>query len=116
VCCCGATGHDSGLNNLQMNTTNNKSFRPGELWPDNHGVHINAHGGGILFHDGIYYWFGEHKIAGAAGNLAHVGVHVYSSRDLYNWRDEGIALQVSDDPAAFWSGPRLSSIRAQKSS
>jgi hypothetical protein len=98
MCCCGATGHDSGLNNLQMNTTNNKSFRPGELWPDNHGVHINAHGGGILFHDGIYYWFGEHKIAGAAGNLAHVGVHVYSSRDLYNWRDEGIALQVSDDP------------------
>jgi hypothetical protein len=26
------------------------------------------------------------------------GVHVYSSRDLYNWRDEGIALSVSDDP------------------
>jgi hypothetical protein len=31
------------------------SFRPGELWPDNNGVHINAHGGGILFHDGLYY-------------------------------------------------------------
>jgi hypothetical protein len=75
-----------------------KSFRPGELWPDNHGVHINAHGGGILFHDGIYYWFGEHKIAGEAGNVAHVGVHVYSSRDLYNWRDEGIALAVNGDP------------------
>ncbi len=73
-------------------------FRPGELWPDNHGVHINAHGGGILFHDGVYYWFGEHKIEGEAGNLAHVGVHVYSSRDLYNWRDEGIALAVVDDP------------------
>ncbi len=79
-----------------MNARN--SFRPGEIWPDNHGVHINAHGGGILFHDGIYFWFGEHKIEGKAGNFAHVGVHVYSSRDLYNWRDEGIALTVSDDP------------------
>ena len=76
----------------------NKSFRPGQLWPDNQGVHINAHGGGILFHAGVYYWFGEHKIEGEAGNTAHVGVHVYSSTDLYNWRDEGIALAVSDDP------------------
>jgi hypothetical protein len=75
-----------------------KSFRPGKLWPDDNGVHINAHGGGVLFHEGVFYWFGEHKIVGEAGNVAHVGVHVYSSRDLYNWRDEGIALAVSDDP------------------
>src|ERR1051325_11326097 len=74
------------------------SFRPGELWPDDKGVHINAHGGGILFHDGTYFWFGEHKIEGEAGNVAHVGIHVYSSRYLYNWKNEGIALSVSDDP------------------
>jgi hypothetical protein len=74
------------------------SFQPGALWRDHNGVHINAHGGGVLFHDGVYYWFGEHKIAGEAGNVAHVGVHVYSSRDLYNWQDDGIALAVSDDP------------------
>jgi beta-xylosidase len=78
--------------------TANKTFHPGELWPDNNGVHINAHGGGVLFHAGTYYWFGEHKIEGEAGNAAHVGVHVYSSRDLYNWKDEGIALPISDDP------------------
>jgi hypothetical protein len=72
-------------------------FTPGELWPDNRGVPINAHGAGFLHHDGIYYWFGEHKIEGNAGNQAHVGVHVYSSRDLYNWKDEGICLPVSDD-------------------
>jgi len=81
-----------------MNMTSNKSFRPGELWSDNNGVHINAHGGGMIFLAGVYYWFGEHKIAGEAGNAAHVGVHVYSSRDLYNWKDEGIALSVSEDP------------------
>lgn len=76
------------------------SFVPGELWPDHNDTHINAHGGGILFHGGTYYWFGEHKVAGKVGNTAQVGVAVYSSTDLYNWKDEGIALPVSDDPAS----------------
>ncbi|HBF34734.1 TPA: beta-glucanase [Candidatus Sumerlaeota bacterium] len=76
------------------------TFVPGAIWPDNNGVHINAHGGGVLLHRGVYYWFGEHKTEGEAGNFAHVGVHVYSSNDLYNWTDEGIALSVvQDDPA-----------------
>ena len=76
------------------------AFRPGALWLDDKGVHINAHGGGILEHDGVYYWFGEHKVAGTAGNRAQVGVHVYSSRNLTDWHDEGIALAVSADPAS----------------
>ncbi len=83
-----------------MAISKHSSFRPGELWADNNGVHINAHGGGVLFHDGVYYWFGEHKIEGEAGNFAQVGIHIYSSSDLYNWRDEGIALAVSDDPVS----------------
>jgi hypothetical protein len=74
------------------------AFHPGQLWLDNNGVHINAHGGGVLFHDGIYYWFGEHKVAGEKGNKAYVGVACYSSKDLYNWNNEGIALAVSKDP------------------
>jgi len=76
------------------------SFTPGSLWLDDNGVFINAHGGGMLYHDGTYYWFGEHKTAGSRGNAAQVGVHCYSSEDLYNWRDEGIALHVSDDPGS----------------
>ncbi len=72
-------------------------FTPGALWPDNNGRHINAHGGGFIYDKGTYYWFGEHKIAGSAGNRAMVGVHCYASHDLYNWRDEGIALNVSED-------------------
>ena len=71
-----------------------KSFKPGEIWKDNTGVDINAHGGGIIYYNNIYYWFGEHKIEGEAGNKAYVGVHCYSSKDLYNWNDEGIALEV----------------------
>src|ERR1039458_9311372 len=85
---------------VEMSNTKYYSFRPGEVWPDNHGVHINAHGGGVIFHNGFYYWFGEHKIEGEAGNAAHVGVHVYSAGGLYNWKDEGIALAVSDDPGS----------------
>ncbi|WP_316783829.1 glycoside hydrolase family 43 protein [Pedobacter frigiditerrae] len=74
------------------------SFTPGKIWNDDKGVHINAHGGGMLVDKGIYYWFGEHKVAGGIGNTAQVGVHCYSSKDLYNWKDEGISLAVSDDP------------------
>lgn len=73
------------------------AFTPGTLWPDTNGIHINAHGGGILHHNGTYYWFGEHKIAGRAGNQAHVGVHCYASKDLYHWEDMSIALRVVDD-------------------
>jgi len=73
----------------------------GGIWPDNNGVHINAHGGGILYQNGVYYWFGEHKIAGKEGNRAHVGVHCYSSKDLSNWEDQGIALKVSDDTSSL---------------
>lgn len=70
------------------------SFKNYEIWPDDQGVHINAHGGGVLFYRDRYYWFGEHKIAGEAGNRAEVGVGCYSSADLYNWKNEGIALKV----------------------
>jgi len=73
------------------------AFTPGKIWKDDKGVHINAHGGGILMHKGIYYWFGEHKVEGEIGNTAQVGVHCYSSKDLYNWKDEGIAMPVSND-------------------
>lgn len=81
-------------------TNKEKTIKPGEKWPDNKGVHINAHGGGILFHEGKYYWFGEHKVEGKKGNQAMVGVHCYSSENLYDWKDEGIAMTVSSDPAS----------------
>lgn len=71
------------------------SFRPGAVWADTDGVPINAHGGGIYSENGTYYWFGEYKTEGRAGNTAQVGVSVYSSVDLYNWDNRGIALQVN---------------------
>jgi len=38
-----------------------KTIRSGEIWPEDQGVHINAHGGGIMKYGDTYYWFGEHK-------------------------------------------------------
>ena len=71
-------------------------IRSGEIWPDDRGEHINAHGGGILVHDGTFYWYGEHKSENTSSAL--VGVTCYSSKDLVNWKYEGVALSVSDDP------------------
>jgi hypothetical protein len=76
-------------------------FYPGSIWSDNNGVHLNAHGGGILIFNDTYYWFGEHKTEGKEGNLANVGVHVYSSKNLTEWKDEGIALSVSEDTSSL---------------
>jgi hypothetical protein len=77
------------------------TFNPGQEWEDDHGVHINAHGGGVLSHGNNDYGYGEHKVAGETGNTAQVGIHVYSSGDLYNWKDEGIALSVDTiDPGS----------------
>ena len=74
------------------------AFKPGEVWRDTDGRVINAHGGGLIKVGKLYYWFGEHKTEGDAGNRAQVGVHVYSSADLLNWTDRGIALAATDDP------------------
>lgn len=74
----------------------NTTIRSGEIWPDDNGTHINAHGGGILYHEGKYYWFGEHKSEQTSSAL--VGITCYSSDDLCNWTYCGVALPVSDNP------------------
>ncbi len=72
-----------------------QSFTPGEIWTDNNGVHINAHGGGIIFNEGKYYWFGEHRPD--RGFTTKKGVTCYSSTDLYNWKFESLAMPVEKD-------------------
>lgn len=80
-------------------------FRPDEIWPDNNGVPINAHGGGVLLHEGVYHWYGEHKLedkielteSKSPENAAGGGVHGYSSTDLLNWKDEGLVLSVEHE-------------------
>ena len=68
------------------------SLKPGETWLDDRGEVINAHGGGVLYANNKYYWFGEKR-----GRWASEGVNVYSSADLINWKYESLALAPSAD-------------------
>jgi hypothetical protein len=56
-------------------------------WSDTNGNHINAHGGGVVYHNGAYYWFGENR-----NGKKSDGISVYKSTDLYNWQRLGLAL------------------------
>lgn len=79
-----------------------KGIVPGTVWKDTDGNPINAHGGGILYHEGTYYWYGECK-GDSTYRLDWVktwecwradagGVACYSSKNLLDWKFEGIAL------------------------
>jgi hypothetical protein len=84
-------------------------FTPGELWLDTGGHPINAHGGGLLYQAGVYYWYGEFKTgrtylpdcnkSWGGTRVDTVGVSCYSSTNLLNWKNEGIVLPaVPGDP------------------
>ena len=69
-----------------------------EWWKDVNNEYINAHGGGVLFYNGLYYWFGEHRPEN--GFTTEVGVNCYASSDLQNWTHKGVALAVSEEPGS----------------
>jgi len=95
-----------GLASFQpLTAAEQPTFKPGEVWLDTTGKAIQAHGAGVLFHNGTYYLYGENKdvptkpegLCGARVDV--IGVSCYSSKDLYNWKYEGLALSpVPDDP------------------
>lgn len=75
--------------------------RPGEIWRDTAGNPINAHGGGLLLHGGVHYWFGEIKsgptrlVPGQSWECYRVeagGISCYSSSNLRDWKFKGVAL------------------------
>lgn len=85
-----------------------KDIVNGDVWLDTAGNPINAHGGGILYHDGLYYWYGEYKkgetvlpewATWECYRTDVTGVSCYSSANLTDWTFEGIVLPaVPDDP------------------
>lgn len=79
---------------MPIEAQNITEITPGKVWADNNGKHINAHGGGIIEHNGTYYWYGENRPE--KGFTTEVGVEVFSSKDLMNWKDEGVALAVTE--------------------
>lgn len=78
------------------------AFYPGQVWLDTEGKRIQAHGGSLMFLDGVYYWYGENKEKTDGKNgIWHWGVRCYSSTDLYNWKDEGLIIPPEpEDPAS----------------
>lgn len=81
-------------------------MKNGQMWHDDQGNTIQAHGGMILEYEGTYYWYGEHKDAPVrideqgVEKLNFVGMSCYSSNDLMNWHHEGLCLKASDDPSS----------------
>lgn len=82
----------------------------GEVWYDTGNNPINAHGGGIIRHDGKYYWYGEYKgdetyrspnVGWECYRTDFTGVSCYSSPDLATWTFEGIVLSPDKiDPSS----------------
>ena len=91
--------------NLVHRKNRRTSFTPGQVWSDLYGIPIQAHGGCVLYDQGIYYWFGENKDTPTKKNsliefnVDAVGVSCYTSTDLYNWENKGLVLPaVKHDP------------------
>lgn len=70
------------------------AITPGEVWHDNRGQQIQAHGGGILYWKGTYYWVGEDRTPTNDSEKRYVAC--YSSKDLVHWTFRGQILVLSD--------------------
>jgi len=69
------------------------AFYPGQVWLDTDGKRIHAHGGSVIYIDGVYYWYGENKEKSkGTRDVWHWGIRCYTSRDLYNWEDRGLII------------------------
>src|SRR5699024_2597767 len=64
--------------------SNDSEIKPGAIWPDDNGNHIQAHGGGIIKIGDTYYWYGEYRGKDVEPGYKYVGC--YSSKDLMNWK------------------------------
>ena len=78
-----------------------QTIRPGGLWMDDRGQHIQAHGGGIIKLRDTYYWFGEDRSQGLDRTKRYVSC--YASTDLAHWTFRNQVLKLGD-PENF--GPR----------
>ncbi|MDL2301080.1 family 43 glycosylhydrolase [Lachnospiraceae bacterium OttesenSCG-928-D06] len=71
---------------------------PGKVWMDTQGKPIQAHGGAVFYEKGVFYWYGENKeFTDGENGIWTYGIKYYSSKDLYNWTDEGFLIPPSED-------------------
>ena len=73
-------------------------MKNGTLWLDTDGRGIQAHGGSILQHNGIFYWYGENKDTDTHNrSVDFVGFSCYKSRDLLHWENCGLVLSAVNE-------------------
>ncbi|KAL9184033.1 hypothetical protein ACHAXT_002119 [Thalassiosira profunda] len=96
-----------GSKNEDLMAHHEALIHPGAIFLDTRGQPINAHGGGVLYHNHTYYWYGEIKVGptylpesnaewgGTRVDLT--GISCYSSTDLLHWEYRGNVLSAVDD-------------------
>ncbi|HEX5398523.1 MAG TPA: family 43 glycosylhydrolase, partial [Verrucomicrobiae bacterium] len=77
-----------------MSSTAQPAIKPGAIWPDNRGQHIQAHGGGILKLDDTFYWFGEDRSRDNDRSLRYASC--YSSTNLVDWTFRNQVVKLAD--------------------
>jgi len=91
------------------------SIKPGQEWLDTDGKPIQAHGASMFYENGTFYWYGENKEKTIPGSgIWHWGVRCYSSKDLYNWVDEGLIVEPDTEhrdsplyPSSYMDRPHI---------
>ena len=69
-------------------------IKPGEVWPDNRGKHVQAHEGGIIKLGDTFYWFGEDRSRENERGKRYVAC--YSSKDLAHWTFRNQVIRLAD--------------------
>lgn len=86
---------------FQIAAANPGTIRPGEVWLDDRGKPIQAHGGGITKVNDTYYWFGEDRSADNPPGIPIISC--YASKDLVNWSFRN-QVEKAADPAKLGPG------------
>jgi hypothetical protein len=76
-------------------------IKPGAIWPDDRGLHVQAHGGGIIKVGDTFYWFGEDRAKDNDPTKRFVAC--YASKDLAHWTFRRQVIQLAD-PENFGPG------------
>jgi hypothetical protein len=69
-------------------------IKPGDVWPDTRGEHVQAHGGGILKLGDTFYWFGEDRTRTNPRGRCYVSC--YSSTNLAQWTFRNQVVKLAD--------------------
>ena len=84
-------------------------LKNGQMWLDDAGNPIQAHGGSIIKYKQKWYWYGEHKGAPncpGKQRVDFIGISCYSSENLSSWHYEGLVLQAVESESDHILNPK----------